>query len=94
MLVDPGCGSARDGTEDFVLSMSDNDFVTQNGFVNGGMMPYRDASGVNLQSQAVVFRVAVPEGRAAGCGGELSGAGQGRERGGEGFPIVWKLAAW
>ena len=45
-----------------MLSMSDNDFVTQNGFVNGGMIPYRDASGVNLQSQAVVFRVAVPEG--------------------------------
>lgn len=47
-------------------------------------MPYRDASGVNLQSQALVFRVMVPEGRAAGCGGELRGAGEGRARGVEG----------
>jgi len=87
--VDPGHGSAEDGNEYFVFSMSDNDFVTQNGFVNGGMMPYQDASGFNLDSQALVFRVTVPE-------GVLPVAGENRGRGGTGAggSVLYKLAAW
>ncbi|MCJ1244779.1 hypothetical protein MMC30_001979 [Trapelia coarctata] len=60
--VDPGHGSANNGNEYFVFSLSDNDFITQNGFVNFGMLPYHDASGVNLDTQALVFRVTVPDG--------------------------------
>ncbi|KAH0168112.1 3-phytase, partial [Aureobasidium melanogenum] len=53
-----------DGTdgEYFVFSLSDNDFVTQNGFMDGGKYPYKDASGFNLDNQALVFKVSVPKG--------------------------------
>ena len=51
----------RDG-EWFVISVSDNDFITQNGAMAGGTLPYKDGSGVDLDSQALVFRVKLPRG--------------------------------
>jgi hypothetical protein len=47
------------GTEYFLLALSDNDFVTQNGFVNFGEITYRDDSGFNIDTQALVFRIRV-----------------------------------
>ncbi|KAK8039748.1 hypothetical protein PG993_008159 [Apiospora rasikravindrae] len=46
--------------EYFIFSLSDNDFITQNGFLNGGKFRYADSSGNNLDSQALVFRVTIP----------------------------------
>ena len=51
----------KDG-EWFLISLSDNDFVTQNGFLDGGTFSYKDESGYNLDNQALVFRVKLPEG--------------------------------
>lgn len=50
----------------FLLSMSDNDFITQNGHLNGGKFNYSDASGFNLDSQLLAFRVTLPSGAAPG----------------------------
>jgi hypothetical protein len=52
-------GKKGEETEYFLLALSDNDFVTQNGFVNFGEITYKDASGFNLDTQALVFRVRV-----------------------------------
>ncbi|KAI0969521.1 esterase-like activity of phytase-domain-containing protein [Xylaria arbuscula] len=43
----------------FVFSISDNDFITQNGFMDGGKLPYADASGYNLDNQALVFKITI-----------------------------------
>ena len=45
------------GEEYFLFAFSDNDFITQNGYVNFGQLPYSDESGFSLDSQALVFRV-------------------------------------
>ena len=45
--------------EFYVFSLSDNDFITQNGFMDGGKLPYADSSGYNLDSQALVFKVQI-----------------------------------
>ncbi|OCT44111.1 3-phytase [Cladophialophora carrionii] len=50
-------GSQR---EFFIFSLSDNDFITQNGFMNGGQLPYADESGYSLDNQALVFKVSLP----------------------------------
>ena len=52
-------GKGGEGGEYFLFAFSDNDFITQNGFVDFGRLPYKDASGFNLDSQALVFRVTV-----------------------------------
>ena len=49
--------------EYFLIAVSDNDFITQNGFINFGEIQYRDASGVNLDNQALVFQVKLPKGQ-------------------------------
>ncbi|KAI8628800.1 esterase-like activity of phytase-domain-containing protein [Xylariaceae sp. FL1651] len=49
---------APDG-EYYVFSMSDNDFITQNGYMNGGELPYADESGFNLDNQALVFKISI-----------------------------------
>ena len=54
--VNPG---KQDG-EYFLFSLSDNDFITQNGFLNGGNFTYKDSSGYNLDNQALVFQFSVP----------------------------------
>lgn len=48
--------------EHFLISLSDNDFITQNGFIDFGEIVYRDASGANLNNQALVFQVKLPKG--------------------------------
>lgn len=45
--------------EYYVFSLSDNDFITQDGFMNGGRLPYADSSGYNLDSQALVFKIQI-----------------------------------
>ncbi|KAH3660293.1 hypothetical protein OGAPHI_006879 [Ogataea philodendri] len=46
--------------EYFLLTVSDDDFITQNGFMNFGQFPYKDSSGFNLDNQALVFHVKLP----------------------------------
>ncbi len=56
-----GNGDAdADAGEYFLFSLSDNDFVTQHGFMNGGRLPYADSSGYNIDNQALVFKVRIP----------------------------------
>ncbi|MCJ1309977.1 hypothetical protein MMC25_003638 [Agyrium rufum] len=54
--VNPG---VNDG-EYFLFSLSDNDFITQNGYLNFGKFQYADESGFNLDNQALVFQISVP----------------------------------
>lgn len=51
-----------DGKDYYLISFSDNDFVTQNGYINFGKFPYKDASGFNLDNQVLVFKVTLPKG--------------------------------
>ncbi|KAI1111481.1 esterase-like activity of phytase-domain-containing protein [Nemania sp. NC0429] len=43
----------------FVFSLSDNDFITQDGYMNGGGLPYADESGFSLDNQALVFKISI-----------------------------------
>ncbi|KAI1326559.1 esterase-like activity of phytase-domain-containing protein [Xylariaceae sp. FL0255] len=49
---------APDG-EYFIFSLSDDDFITQHGFMDGGLYPYSDQSGFNLDNQALVFKISI-----------------------------------
>ncbi|KAH3968204.1 hypothetical protein HBH64_072400 [Parastagonospora nodorum] len=58
-----GEGENDDGGKDYYLiSFSDNDFITQNGYINFGKQPYKDASGFDLDTQVLVFKVTLPKG--------------------------------
>lgn len=46
----------------FVFSLSDDDFITQDGYMNGGKFKYADATGASLDNQALVFDVTLPSG--------------------------------
>lgn len=59
--VDPKNDVDGGGDEFFLFSLSDNDFITQDGFMDGGKLPYADSSGYNLDSQALVFKVRIPK---------------------------------
>ena len=48
--------------EYFLFSLSDNDFITQNGYLNFGKYNYQDNSGYNISNQALVFKVQLPTG--------------------------------
>lgn len=61
LALAPVDGKDGDDGEWFLFSLSDNDFVTQNGFLNGGKFPYADKSGFNLDNQALVFQVKLPK---------------------------------
>lgn len=50
----------NDHTEWFVFSLSDNDFITQDGYMNGGKLHYADESGYDLLNQVLVFKVGLP----------------------------------
>ncbi|KAF2404750.1 outer membrane autotransporter [Trichodelitschia bisporula] len=52
----------EDGDEYYLFSLSDNDFITQNGKIDGGKISYADASGFSLDNQALVFKVTIPKG--------------------------------
>lgn len=58
-LAPVDANEGRDG-EWFLFSLSDNDFITQNGTLKNGTYPYKDASGYNLDNQALVFQVKLP----------------------------------
>ena len=53
---------SEDGKDDeyLVLSVSDNDFITQDGRITTGGFTYKDASGLNLDNQALLFKVKLP----------------------------------
>jgi hypothetical protein len=54
-----GSGSSQ---EYYLFSFSDNDFITQDGYMNFGKFKYADDSGFNLLNQALVFKVKLPAG--------------------------------
>ncbi|KAF2006922.1 hypothetical protein P154DRAFT_615026 [Amniculicola lignicola CBS 123094] len=60
--VDDTCKTKGDGEEYYLISFSDNDFITQNGYINGGKIQFKDASGFNLDNQVLVFKVRLPKG--------------------------------
>ncbi|KAJ5197966.1 uncharacterized protein N7498_007083 [Penicillium cinerascens] len=43
--------------EYFLISFSDNDFITQDGHMNFGKFPYKDESGYNVDNQVLAFKV-------------------------------------
>ncbi|KAH7078045.1 esterase-like activity of phytase-domain-containing protein [Paraphoma chrysanthemicola] len=59
---DDGKGRKEDGKDYYLISFSDNDFITQNGYINFGQLPYKDESGFNLDTQVLVFRIKLPKG--------------------------------
>ena len=58
--VDWNTNSVSNDGQYFLFSLSDNDFITQNGFMKGGALPYADESGFSLDNQALVFKVSLP----------------------------------
>lgn len=48
--------------EYYMLSFSDNDFITQDGQLKFGQFEYADESGYNLDNQALMFKVKLPSG--------------------------------
>ena len=48
----------------FLVVASDNDFITQNGVMQGHA--YKDSSGANIDSVVLVYRVSLPEGMKPG----------------------------
>jgi hypothetical protein len=63
--VNPSAGVCGDGFtkadgEYFLFSLSDNDFITQNGAMNFGRFPYADEGGFNLDNQVLAFKVKLP----------------------------------
>ncbi|KAK4547037.1 hypothetical protein LTR36_001258 [Oleoguttula mirabilis] len=63
-LVPVNVGGHRGGADDeyYLFSLSDNDFITQNGYLNHGRYRYADGSGYDLLNQALVFKVRLPSG--------------------------------
>ncbi|KAJ9664821.1 hypothetical protein H2201_005042 [Coniosporium apollinis] len=55
-----GSQSSNDGKEYFMICFSDNDFITQDGRMNFGKYHYQDASGFEVDSQVLIFRVTLP----------------------------------
>lgn len=58
----PVDGAAGADGQYFLFSLSDNDFITQQGQLNSGNFHYADSSGFNLDSQALVFQIQLPAG--------------------------------
>lgn len=56
--VDPEQESSK-RTEYYLFSLSDNDFITQDGYMNFGKFKYKDASGYDLDNQALVFHITI-----------------------------------
>ncbi|PGH11718.1 hypothetical protein AJ79_04741 [Helicocarpus griseus UAMH5409] len=52
-----GDGEGEGEQEYFLISFSDNDFMTQDGHLNFGRFDYADTSGISLDTQALVFRI-------------------------------------
>ncbi|KAL9086751.1 MAG: hypothetical protein Q9159_003970 [Coniocarpon cinnabarinum] len=58
----PVDGANGDDGQWFLFSLSDNDFITQDGHLNGGQFDYRDPSGFNLDNQILAFQIELPSG--------------------------------
>jgi hypothetical protein len=56
----PVDGLIGDDDEWFVFSLSDNDFITQDGYLESGNFKYADGTGFNLDNQALVFKIHLP----------------------------------
>ncbi|KAL2174619.1 esterase-like activity of phytase-domain-containing protein [Thermothelomyces heterothallicus CBS 202.75] len=58
------CGGKTDGDEYYLFTLSDNDFITNNGYADFGKIHYVDDSATVpfLNSQALVFRITLPRG--------------------------------
>ncbi|KAL8966453.1 MAG: hypothetical protein Q9197_005971 [Variospora fuerteventurae] len=63
IAVVPADGKKGNDGVFFVFSLSDNDFITQDGYLNNGQYRYTDESGFDLDNQALVFQVQLPSGR-------------------------------
>ena len=61
LAVAPVDGRNGDDDEWFLFAFNDNEFITQNGFVEFGQVTYKDPSGVDLSPQALVFKIKVPD---------------------------------
>ena len=48
--------------EYYLLTLNDNDFVTQNGYIKNGTIQYKDESGFSLDTQALMFKITLPQG--------------------------------
>ncbi|KAK5937246.1 hypothetical protein PMZ80_010546 [Knufia obscura] len=55
-------GKQGSSDEYFLFSLSDNDFITQDGYMKGGEFQYSDESGYDLLNQVLVFKVRLPQG--------------------------------
>lgn len=53
---------ARQLMSTFLFSLSDHDFITRNGYMDNGRLPYADESGYSLLNQVLVFKVRLPRG--------------------------------
>lgn len=54
-------GAPGYGTQEYyIISVSDNDFITQNGYYNFGKTKYADASGLNVDTQVLVWQAHLP----------------------------------
>jgi hypothetical protein len=58
-----GCGG-KGGDEYFLITLSDNDFITNDGYTDFGKIHFVDDSATVpfLNSQALVFKVTLPKG--------------------------------
>ncbi|PWW74201.1 outer membrane autotransporter [Tuber magnatum] len=61
LAIVPVDGKIGDDDWWFVITISDNDFITQNGTFNFGKNTFKDASGYDLDSQALVYKIKLPE---------------------------------
>ncbi|KAF7194059.1 putative secreted protein [Pseudocercospora fuligena] len=60
--VNKGANGKAVNDEYYLLSLSDNDFITQDGHLKMGQFNYADSSGYNLDNQALLFKVQLPSG--------------------------------
>ncbi|CUS07211.1 unnamed protein product [Tuber aestivum] len=61
LAIVPVDGKIGDDDWWFVITISDNDFITQDGTYNFGKNTFKDASGYDLDSQALVYKIKLPE---------------------------------
>ncbi|GAB1312603.1 Esterase-like activity of phytase-domain-containing protein [Madurella fahalii] len=62
-MSDKGKGCGKSSDDYYLITLSDNDFITDNGFYNFGQVSYTDDSATVplLHSQALVFKVTLPK---------------------------------
>ena len=60
IAIMPVDGDDGDDDDWWVLSISDNDFISQDGFMSTGDIRFVDTAGINLDNQALLFRVKLP----------------------------------